>query len=208
MVQADEVLDFWFGAAPLDEAGMMAKITRWFRGGPEMDAEVRQRFGAAVEAALAGELDGWAGASRSRLALILVLDQFTRNVFRGDPRTHAGDAKAQRLATEALETGLDRDLDFIERLFLAMPLLHAEDLALQRRGVAYDEALGSAAPPVYRTMEAMHREQSRKYLGVIERFGRFPHRNALLGRASTPDEIAFLADWAERAAPKGAPPTG
>jgi uncharacterized protein (DUF924 family) len=200
-----EVLEFWFGEPATDEAGIMAKVGRWFRGGPAMDAEVREKFGAVVEAALAGELDDWAASPRGRLALVLVLDQFTRNVFRNDPRTHAGDPKAQDLAVEALDRGMDAELAFVERLFLTMPLVHAEDLALQRRAAAYAQALAPITPPLYAKMAAMHLEQTAKYEGVIARFSRFPHRNALLGRESTPEESAFLADWADRAPPKGAP---
>lgn len=199
----EEVLSYWFGQPVTDEASMMAAVKRWFRGGPEMDADVRAKFGETVEAALAGELDAWADAPRSRLALVLVLDQFTRNVFRNDAKTHAGDPKAQRLALDALDRGMDQGLAFPERLFLSMPLVHAEDLALQRRAVAYSRT--NEAPPLYAKMAAMHHEQAAKYEKVIERFGRFPHRNALLGRTSTTEEIAFLEEWKERQPPKGAP---
>ncbi len=206
MTNGEDVLEFWFGQPATEEASLMSKIKRWFSGGPAMDVEVREKFGAVVEAALAGELDAWATSPRSRLALVLVLDQFTRNVFRSDPRTHAGDPKAQRLTLEALDQGMDTQLEFVERLFLSMPLVHAEDLALQRRGSAYSRALAPITPPLYAKMGAMHLEQTAKYEDVIGRFGRFPHRNALLGRTSTPEEVAFLVDWSERAAPQGAPP--
>ena len=156
----EEVLSYWFGQPVTDEASMMASVKRWFRGGPEMDAEVRTMFGATVDAALAGELDSWADAPRSRLALVIVLDQFTRNAFRNDAKTHAGDPKAQRLATDALDRGMDGELGFCERVFLSMPLLHAEDLALQRRAKAYGHAL--ASPPLFAKMHAMHREQTER----------------------------------------------
>ncbi len=199
----EDVLSYWFGKPITDEASMMAAVKRWFRGGPEMDAEVREKFGETVEAALAGELDAWADAPRSRLALVIVLDQFTRNMFRNDTRTHAGDPKAQRLAVDALDRGMDAELGFCERLFLSTPLLHAEDLALQRRGNAY--AKTHEPPPLYAKMAAMNLEQAAKYEAVIAQFGRFPHRNALLGRQSTPEEIAFLEDWNQRGPPTGAP---
>src|SRR6187402_1577366 len=110
----DDVLRFWFDEAPVDLKG---RITRWFAGGPEMDALVNERFGATVEAALRGELDAWADTPRGRLALVLVLDQFTRNVLRGDTRTFSGDGQALRLAWDAFDRGLDRELAWIERLF-------------------------------------------------------------------------------------------
>jgi len=199
------VLAFWFGDPPADEAGLMKKIVRWFRGGSEMDAEVRARFGESVEAALAGDLDGWADAPRSRLALILVLDQFTRNVFRGDARTYAGDAEAQRLALDAIDRGLDEGLSTVERLFLCMPLLHSEDGAMHERLAAYARRVAGDAPPLFAKMCAMHTEPATKYQEVIARFGRFPHRNAILGRPSTPEETRFLEDWDKRAHPAGMP---
>lgn len=190
----DDVLDFWFREpAGADE---VTRVRRWFQGGPEMDAEVTRRFGRTVEAALAGELDGWARTPRGRLALVLVLDQLTRNHFRGDARTHEGDPRAQRLSLEAFEQGLDRELGYYERMFLCMPLLHAEDLEIQHRQDAIARRIVAEAPPERAKAAGMFLEQSEKYTGVVSRFGRFPHRNALLGRTSTPEEEAFLANWA------------
>lgn len=203
-VSPDEVLEFWFGAPATDQPQLMAKVKRWFQGGPEMDREVIDRFGASVEAAMRGELDAWAETPRGRLALVLLLDQFTRNVFRGQARMYAGDAHAQALALEAFDGGSAKELAFVEQLFLSMPLLHSEDLEHQRRERAIALELAANAPEPYPAMCRMHLEQTAKYTGVIERFGRFPHRNEILGRASTPEEIAFLADWAEKAPPSGA----
>jgi uncharacterized protein (DUF924 family) len=201
-----EVVEFWFGTPARTPEEVMQKTLRWFRGGEAMDREARERFGRAVERAVRGELDAWAEEPSGRLALVLLLDQLTRNVFRGDPaRMYAGDARAQRLALEAFDRGMDRGLPYEQRLFLSMPLLHAEDLALQRRAGAIAAALAAEAPPQYAQMAAMNREQTAKYTSVIERFGRFPHRNAVLGRASTPEEEEFLKDWDERAPPKGMP---
>lgn len=197
----EAVLDYWLGQTVTDEPSTMAAVKRWFRGGAEMDADVRAKFGDTVTAALAGELDAWADAPRSRLALVIVLDQFTRNVFRNDAKTHAGDPKAQQLALDALDRGMDAELDFCERLFLTMPLLHAENLAMQKRGAAYAHTL--EAPPLFAKMNAMHLEQTAKYEKIITRFGRFPHRNDLLERTSTPEELEFLAQWTDRA-PTGA----
>lgn len=202
MTTPQDVLEFWFGEPPSTKDEMMAQIKRWFQGGPEMDAEVIERFGDAVGRALAGELDDWADEPRSRLALVLVLDQFTRNVFRGDPRTYAGDPKAQRLALEAFEAGMDDSLEYVEKMFLSMPLLHAEDVELQRRSDAIAARISEEAQGPYASGAAAHLEQNAKYTEIIERFGRFPHRNELLGRESTPEELEFLKGWAQTAAPK------
>jgi uncharacterized protein (DUF924 family) len=204
MTKPEEVLAFWFGEPAADDKGLMTKIFRWFQGGPELDAQINDKFKAAVEAALAGELDDWANEPRSRLALVLLLDQFTRNVYRGDPRTYAGDAKAQALALDAFDRGLDRQLSWLERVFLSMPMMHAENLALQERLGQIVAGLGQEAPPECRAMAAMHAEQSAKYTAIIARFGHFPHRNAILGRPSTPEEVEFLVDWEKKAPPRGA----
>lgn len=200
----DEVLEFWFGEPAHDEAAVLAKVRRWFMGGPEIDAVIQQRFGAAVEAALAGELDGWTATIRGRLALVILLDQFTRNCFRGDAKTYAGDPKARSLVLDAFDHGLDRELGFDERIFLSMPLLHSEELAHHERLAELSPSLTGDPPPGWAQFAGMNREQTVKYLDIIRRFGRFPHRNAILGRTATHEEEAFLADWAERAAPQGA----
>jgi uncharacterized protein (DUF924 family) len=202
----EDVLSFWF-RTPVANEDEMPRIHRWFRGGPSMDEEVTRRFGPTVEAALRHELDRWAETARGRLALVLLLDQMTRSVFRNNVRSYAGDDHAQRLSTEAFDRGIDRELGFIERVFLAMPMGHAEDLALQERVAAMASTLAANAPPEYRVMSAMVVEQTVKYLGIIRRFGRFPHRNATLGRESTPDEVEFLKTWAEVQPPKGMRPS-
>lgn len=199
---ADVVLTFWFGEPTSDQEALLIKVRRWFQGGADFDREVVQGFGETVHAAIAGELDGWAATVRGRLALVLVLDQFTRNVFRGDARTYAGDPKAQALALEAFETGLDEQLDFLERMFLSMPLLHSEEPAHHDRLGVIHASLYASPPPGHEQVAAMSGEQASKYADIIRRFGRFPHRNALLGRPSTPDEEAFLVGWAERAPPR------
>ncbi len=197
----DDVLVFWFGEPASDAAALGVKMRRWYQGGPELDRAIQDRFGALVAQAVAGELDGWAETTRGRLALIILLDQLTRSVYRDDPRMYEGDARAQRLAVEALDRGLERELPTEERSFLIMPLLHAEDLALQERVVAEMERLIAAAETWQRPIFSMGQEQARKYRDVIARFGRFPHRNAILGRASTPEEQTFLQDWKQKQPP-------
>jgi uncharacterized protein (DUF924 family) len=133
-----------------------------------------------------------------------VLDQFTRNIFRENPRALAGDARAEKLAVEAFDARLDRELGFVERFFLKAPLAHAEDLALQERSVVETDKLTGDVADWQRPFFARGTEQARKYRDVIARFGRFPHRNAELGRTSTPEEEAFLVDWKQRQAPSAA----
>jgi uncharacterized protein (DUF924 family) len=202
-VAPEDVLEFWFGTPPADESELMAKIRRWFQGGDTVDREVVERFADTVEAAVDGGLEAWASSPRGRLALVILLDQFTRNVFRDTPRMYAGDARAQELALAAFADRTADRLAFVEQLFLSLPLLHSESLAHQERGAEIAAALARQAPPLFEPMCAMHLEQSAKYRGVIERFGGFPHRNAVLGRPSTPEEIEFLADWDAKARPAG-----
>lgn len=197
----ETVLSFWFGTAATNE-DEMPRIRRWFRGGAAMDEEVARRFGPTVEAALRREIDDWAATARGRLALVLLLDQMTRSLYRNDLRSYAGDAQAQALSAEAFDREMHRELDFPERMFLAMPMAHAEDVALQERAARLATELAAGAPPEYRVMSAMTVEQTAKYLGIIRRFGRFPHRNTILGRASTPEEIEFLKTWADVQPPK------
>lgn len=200
----EDVLAFWFEkpATTTEEYGR--KIRRWYMGGPALDTEIRSRFGSLVERALAGEVDDWKQTARGRLALILLLDQFTRSIYRDDPKMYSGDAKAQALAVEAFDRGIDRELSVEERQFLIMPLTHAENLALQERSAAVMSALREEAADFQKPPLAMGVEQTTKYRELIARFGRFPHRNAILGRTSTPEEQAFLLDWEAKMRPSGA----
>ena len=167
------VLAFWREAGP----------ARWFRKDPVFDAAFRNRFLAAHEAAARGELDAWAANADGALALLILLDQFPRNAFRGTARMFATDRQALELANRALEAGFDRQVDNTLRNFFYLPLMHSEDAADQRRAVELAQPLGGEA---YR-FAVLHQE-------IIEQFGRFPHRNALLGRETTADEQRFLDD--------------
>jgi uncharacterized protein (DUF924 family) len=205
MPTIDEVLTFWFGASTATNAAELGtKIRRWYMGGEAEDAAIRARFGATVERALAGDLDAWLATSRGRLALILLLDQMTRSLYRGTTRAFAGDRRAQALATEMLETGGARELTFEERHFVYMPLLHAEDARLlDRYNELFPRSLDSV-PEWARALLGDGIEQGLKYRDLMRRFGRFPHRNEALGRRSTPEEIEFLKTWGQRVTPKGA----
>ncbi len=184
MDEIDRILDYWFGPPDSEIHGTFREM--WYRGGPEIDSEIAERFEALYERAAAGELDDWREQARSCLAMILLLDQFPRNMFRGEPRSFATDAKAVETARHAVGRGYDRGLDLNVQQFHYMPFEHSEDIADQRRAVE----LFRAAADDERKEENIG--YAIKHLEIIERFGRFPHRNAILGRDSTPEEIAFL----------------
>lgn len=182
MASPAEVLDYWFGVSP-DLAGRRAL---WFGKDPATDAEIRRRFEVLHQAASAGSLDAWLGSPESALALVVVLDQFPRNMYRDTPAAFAADAKARACARRVLEQGGDRQLAPLQRLFLYLPFEHSEDLADQRLSVKLFADLDGEAG-----MGDVFDYALRHYC-VIQRFGRFPHRNACLGRESSPEETAFL----------------
>jgi uncharacterized protein (DUF924 family) len=184
-----EVLDFWFAPPAAPEHGRPRAC--WFAKSPAFDAEIRARFLGTHEAARSGALDAWAERPLSALALAVVLDQFPRNLFRGDPRAFAADAQALALARAAVAAGFDRALTLVERCFLYLPFEHAEDLAAQRASLRLFAALAAAAG--WDAWGASTFAYAMRHYAVIERFGRFPHRNAVLGRTSTDAERAFLA---------------
>jgi uncharacterized protein (DUF924 family) len=178
-----EVLDFWFGPEDDPEYGKFRPA--WFQKDEDFDREIRERFGDTYESAAAGELDGWREGAESCLALIIVLDQFSRNMFRGDGRTHAADGKALETARYAVDNALDRELPPFQRHFVYMPYMHSENLEDQRRSETLFEGLRQDGGPDLMEYAVGHRE-------IVERFGRFPHRNAILDRETTPEEAAFL----------------
>lgn len=180
-MDAAQVIGFWFGAPPL------ARRREWFVKDAAFDATVRERFGGLVERALNGPLN-WGDDAQARLAAVIVFDQFTRNLFRGQARAFAGDPHALALALDMLEVGDDLKLPPLQRWFAYMPLEHAESLALQDRCVALFEDLAADNPGFDEVLDYACRHRD-----VIRRFGRFPHRNAALGRQSTAAELAWLA---------------
>ena len=186
---AVEVLDFWFGAPGTPEHGSTRAL--WFTKSAQTDALIRDRFGARVEAALEGRCDDWTATPPGALALILVLDQFTRNIFRDTPRAFAGDDRALAVAAALVERGDDRALSLHERWFAYMPFEHAESLALQDRSVALFTALAADGLGEPLDWAVRHRD-------VVARFGRFPHRNDVLNRPSTDAERAILAQPGSR----------
>ena len=179
--QANAVTRFWFALDPAS----------WFAGGEQLDAELRSRFEGDVACALRGELEGWAESSRGRLALVLLLDQVTRNIYRGGPQAFSGDARALDHASRATSSGEDQQLEPRERYFLYLPFEHAEDQRAQERAVSLYQGLeeGAAGSDAFLSNGVSYAERHHR---VIARFGRFPSRNAALGRTSTAAEREFL----------------
>lgn len=194
MTTSEEILEFWFGAQPQSEAPASYRMQLWFQGGAEVDQEIRQRFGADLERARQGELSDWAQTPRGRLALIVLLDQFSRNVYRGAVEAFASDALSLQLTLEGLDRGHDKALSCLEQLFFVLPLEHAEDLAMQDRMVAYLDSWAKEQPEALKGMTQSVRDFAQLHRQVIARFGRFPTRNAALGRSSTPDEEAHIRE--------------
>lgn len=182
--RAAAVLEFWFGEEP--EAGGARPREVWFRRSDEFDAEISDRFRSDYELAAAGELDGWLETPRGALALAILLDQFPRNLFRGSARAFETDARARSVARAALDRGHDARVSPVERWFFYLPFEHSEDLEDQRLSVELFAALGEDEES--RNVQ----DYAVRHMEIIERFGRFPHRNAALGREPTPEEEEFL----------------
>lgn len=192
MITPNEVLFYWFLTPTHDDSYLSERMKLWFRKDDATDRHIAERFGAVLAEASAGGLDSWAELSRGRLGLIIVLDQLSRNIHRGQPEAFAADDKARALCLEGLAKGHDQRLHPIERLFFYLPLEHSEDLALQERSVALVGALVEEVPTEVRSWYESFLDYARRHRDVIARFGRFPHRNAILGRPSTPEEASFL----------------
>lgn len=201
--RARAVLDFWFGE--LDAQGMpaRAKMRRWFESDSAFDDEIRTRFG--EDLARARDLNDWRSSPAGTLALVIVADQFSRNVHRGTPDAFALDDFALALTTDAVDSGADRALQPIERVFLYMPMEHAEDLEVQERSVRCSQALAREVPATLSAQFEYFAEYAQQHREVIARFGRFPHRNSILGRLNTAAEAAYLKSgvpgWGQQAQP-------
>ncbi|MEN3952115.1 DUF924 family protein [Iodidimonas sp. SYSU 1G8] len=189
MTTVNAVIDFWFpeNVRPSPDHPEGLDNPAWFTPDAAYDSEIARRFGEAWGQAGEGALDGWTATPEGALALTILLDQFPRNMFRGDPRAFSTDPKALAVALAAIDRGDDADLPAVMRKFFYLPLEHAEDPAMQARCVALFTALGEAEALRY---AVLHRD-------IIARFGRFPHRNHILGRVSTPEETAWLEGGGE-----------
>lgn len=182
--RAAQILEEWFGdltAGPVTDE----RRQRWFAKNPEFDEHIRETYEEDVRRGLAGDYDEWTATAAGSLALVILLDQFTRNMYRGTDRMYCGDDKAGAVADGAIEAGLDAALRPVERQFLYMPLMHAEALDCQERCVSAFERLAAESDVNAVEWAIRHRD-------IVARFGRFPHRNELLGRESTAEELRFL----------------
>ena len=191
---AKNVLDFWFGDWPLtpEQNGVRSEV--WFLANQDFDYDIERRFGKLVGTARQGSFDTWTKEPYECLALIIILDQFPRNLYRGQPGAFTSDVKALEFARAMLQSGDIDHLGFTERAFALMPYQHAENLAIQKEGfAAYQQQLDSA-PKEWKKIMAGYSNFAKQHLDIIEQFGRFPHRNAALGRENTPEESDYLKD--------------
>jgi uncharacterized protein (DUF924 family) len=186
VAQSAEILEFWFGTPNDSSWGQNRKA--WWLKDAAFDDEVRARFLATHEAAARGDLDSWAGTAAGSLALLILLDQFPRNMFRGEARTYDTDAQARAVAKAALDQGFEDGLTDMQRMFLYMPFQHSERLDDQLRSLTLYDGLSEDGG------NADYQKSAQRHYEIVVRFGRFPHRNVVLGRSSTEEELAFLKE--------------
>jgi uncharacterized protein (DUF924 family) len=186
------LLEWWFGSAQSPAEVVKAREKLWFGKRKANDAEARERFGDLVEQALAGKLREWTEQPQGWLAVVLLLDQLPRMIYRNTPKAFAGDQRAQALVQHGLKLERDQHLDPLQRTFIYLVLEHSEDLAVQDQAIACFTRLLALMPATDRDYFNQSLDYARRHQKVIARFGRFPHRNAILGRASTDEEIEFL----------------
>lgn len=188
----EQVLTFWFGT--LDDEGLASDevARRWWQKDEAFDALIRERFGPTLEAILAGEHRDWLNTPRGRLAYVIVLDQFSRNAFRGSPRAFEGDARALEATLEGIERGHDQALRGHERVFFYLPLMHSESLDMQERCVSLFQQFRDASTGRVREAVESNLDFAIQHRDIIAQWGRFPHRNEVLGRPSSAAEREFL----------------
>jgi uncharacterized protein (DUF924 family) len=196
---AQDLLLFWFGPRPYTAPQVQQHSRLWFGGSnapelrPQTDELIRERYGEVTLAAEQGRLAHWESSPRRRLALILLFDQFSRNIYRGSARAYAQDLDALSLTVSGMQIGADATLDPVERLFFYMPLMHTESLDVQEESVAAFRRLREEAPADLHRIFQASLDSAVQHRDIIARFGRFPYRNRVLGRESTPEEIEWLA---------------
>lgn len=190
----DGILDFWFGEMKEGEPPSSEKQKMWWAKDDSIDKYIEDNFGVCVEKASEGNLDSWLETPRGNLALIILLDQFSRNIYRDTPGAFENDSQALKVADSGITVGMDKELHPVMRIFFYIPFMHSEDLEMQKRSVELYSLLEeecrnneSVRKVVSNSLDFAHRHKE-----IIERFGRFPHRNDILGRESTPEEIEFL----------------
>ncbi len=191
--RAQTILDYWFAGLQAAEPPSEEQMDFWFRRkDPKVDAYLRENFLADLEQAAAGELEHWQETASGTLALILLLDQFPRHIYRDQPNAFSNDTKALSISRNAVQSGMDQQLSFVERIFCYLPFVHSEALATQREAVRLAKELLEKCPEVMRPVFEESYVHVKRHCEIIERFGRFPHRNSILGRVSTAEEHEFL----------------
>jgi len=195
--QPEEILHYWFGEQE-DGFPVEDKNSLWWSASADIDAELRSRFGGILNEARSGHLDGWKNSPRPCLALVVLLDQISRNVFRGKAAAFECDPAARAATLHGLDEGFDEGFTWSERSFFYTPLEHSEDLADQTRCVQLFEDMHASAPPAAREVIQRNVDFAIEHREIIEQFGRFPHRNEVLGRTPTPQEVEYLDSGAKR----------
>jgi len=190
--QSESILEYWFGTESDDLLAANQHAELWWKKNPKVDQEIRARFASLLDAAANGNLDDWLTDPRGRLAMIILADQFSRNMYRDTPRAFAFDPFARTWCKTGLDSGADRSLRPIERVFFNLPLEHSESLEDQQRSVALCKELAESVPDGHRELFSGYLNYAERHRDIVQRFGRFPHRNAILGRESTEEEIVFL----------------
>lgn len=189
----EEIMDYWFGDIQVADLPGNERTALWFGGSDEIDTDIRERFGDILEEAIDGALDEWAEAARGRLALIILLDQFSRNIFRNSSRAFLQDEQSLALCFEGIQKKQDHELALIQRVFFYMPLEHAESIDMQERSVQAFQGLANIAMPETAGVYQAFLKYAVMHYDVVKQFGRFPHRNHLLDRNSTEAETLFIA---------------
>lgn len=195
---AQQIHDYWFGPAGDWLQVIDTNYRRWFEKGRDLDEEIRTRFSGNLDAARRGELDDWHDSVIGILALILLLDQFPRHLFRASAAAFSCDARALEICQAGIERGIDEAMSPVQQSFFYLPLQHAEDLAAQDSSIELMERRSREAPPELREYMTNTLDYARRHREIIQRFGRYPHRNALLGRPSTREEQTYLDAGAAR----------
>jgi uncharacterized protein (DUF924 family) len=193
MIDPDNIMDFWFGQACESPAATLERKPFWFDSDSVLDQQIWELYADTVADAGAGHYADWAESAHGRLALILLLDQFPRNIFRGTAEVFRYDAMALELAGQGITLGQFTGLTVPEQAFFLMPYQHSEDVAVQNAGVALYSAMVDDAADEWRDVAAGYRDFAAQHRDIIAEYGRFPHRNSVLGRSSTPDEDGYLA---------------
>lgn len=193
-IRQNAVLEYWFGDLKKGEIPPDGVIARWWGKDQKTDDYIRENFGRDLEEAARGGLNRWEETPRGTLALIIVLDQFSRNIYRDDPRAFAQDGRALETAVTGIAKGFDRGLHPAMKVFFYMPFMHSEDLAMQERSLELFRGLENefSSVPGISEMLSGNRDFAERHYEIVKRFGRYPHRNRILGRESTPEEIEFL----------------